>query len=272
MNLGITHLLEEPVNRQKWDLSTDIQHFFGKAMRRKPHSKIASSHRKMAAAIAMLTAMTAGAPCVVAQGLANSPNSALPDQDSLLPPEVVPLDPAAASNLSAVEAAKRQAQTSNGATTSTGASVPGLVNAPGAGGGPMMTAQQMRNAAFNSLYNQGQLQPQQMQPQFQSGFVNYNNNPMANNPALYAPYQSAMANTQPPQSQTLTGASPNNYPTQNITRGGFTNTASGIAALGTAGLLSSFLIRPSSVGSAAMGIGMFGLMMTGFGARNGFRL
>lgn len=238
-------------------------------MRSNLHSRNSNTHRVIAATVALLSAITAGAQSVAAQGLANgnyASQSGLPDQDSLLPPEVVPLDPNAASNLSAAETAKRQAQAMG--TTPGAGSVPGLVNTPSYPTAPM-TAQQMRSAAYGSMYNQGQMP---MQSQWQSGSVNYNNNPAMNYPALNAPYDAAMANNQPAQSQTLTGGSPNHYPTQNITRGGATNTVSGLAALGTAGLLSNFLIRPSSAGSALMGVGMFGLMMTGFGARNGFRL
>ena len=244
-------------------------------MKVRRHSK-QQKNRASAAIVAVLACATCSMQGVLAQGLANGSYASQPsaDQDSLLPPEVVPLDPTAASNLSAVEAAKRQAQAMNGSGTPgtnggapTQAFVPGLVAPQAPGSGPMMSAQQMRSAAYNSLYNQNNVPPQWQQ---QNGSVSFNNQPPIN-PALTAPYPAAMANTQPPQSQTLSGGAPT-YPTQNITRGGLTNTVSGVAGLATAGLMANYLIRPSSAGSAMMGLGMFGLMMTGFGARNGFRL
>ena len=65
------------------------------------------------------------------------------EEDSLLPPEVVPLDPGAASSMQQAEAQARAAQ----------------MGMPATGNG-MQTAQQARQAAFDSLMNQGEMPPQ----------------------------------------------------------------------------------------------------------------
>jgi hypothetical protein len=180
-----------------------------------------------------------------------------PDQDSLLPPEVVPVDPSSASAMSANQyrpASMPEMQPSN---------VPGLAQNP----------QDMRNQALNQLYggqtqmpaNAGQQiwragqqaqQPQGVQmPAGMAGMGNQQagapNFQMANN----HPEQGFIA-----QSQTLTGGSNNQPQTQNTRRGGFTNRLNFGSALGM-GLMSGAFTR-----NPMMGVGMLGTAMTGLGS------
>lgn len=82
------------------------------------------------------------------------------DQDSLLPPEVVPLDPNAASRMSQSQAQYRAANMTPSAPSSS-QSIPGLGSQSLSQGAPVQSAQEFRNQAFNSLYNQGTLAPPQ---------------------------------------------------------------------------------------------------------------
>lgn len=77
-----------------------------------------------------------------------------PDQESLLPPEVVPLDPQVGSKMSQSQAATRAASMGNNIESQ---SVPGLSSgsgsAPGIAAGGQ-SAQDFRQAAFNSMMGQ----------------------------------------------------------------------------------------------------------------------
>lgn len=205
--------------------------------------------------------------------------SAFGDQDSLLPPEVVPLDPSTANSMAAQQAQKR-AQVGTPDVGQQG-QVPGLVGNGGPGG--MMSAQDYRKAAFDSLYGQGQL-PQNSAPQWQTGVAQYQPVPMnqqqQNNPQnpqgpgqnmsmspSYAPYQSA-GNPLPSQSQTLSGGSKNQPKIRDIRRAGISNTVSALAGFAGGALTAGSLMNPQS---PMVGAGIFGLTMTGFGTRNGFR-
>lgn len=201
-----------------------------------------------------------------------------PDQDSLLPPEVVPLDPSAASALSASQAQSRQAGAAGQAN------VPGLVQAQEAN--PM----DLRKQAFDQLYggqstlppnavNQiwraGQQAQQAMQPmqpimgqpdlpglaptssntpQPQLGAPNYQ---MANNQQMHQGYIA--------QSQTLTGQAQNQPQPVNTRRGGFSNMLNYAAAAGM-GVTSGLMMN-----NPWLGAGIFATTMTGFGVRNNSR-
>ena len=226
------------------------------------NSKASANRKAVAALVLAISAASVGqfafAQDATSTGSTASQTSTLgAEPDSLLPPEVVPLDPAAAS-AAAVQAAKSQSQ------ALPAGSVPGLVDSQNNNTG-MISAREFRKDAMNSLYNQGQL-PQQQQ---QQGGVSLMNNPNSPYSSPYA--DTTMANNQPPQSQTLTGGSRNTPKSQDIRRGGLTNTASGLAGLGMAGFMGYSLYRPNAT-SLLMGVGMWSLMTTGFGTRNGFRL
>jgi hypothetical protein len=206
------------------------------------------ANRLTVAALSLL--MTAMSPAAFAQEYTST------DVDSLLPPEVVPLDPSAASSLSAQQAQKRQLQSAEG-------NVPGLVTSESTG----LTAQEYRKAAFDSLYGQGQVQQQQQPQPWRAGQMPVGQNPMAN--PTYAPYQQQQqaTNTSSAQSQMLCGGTKNKPKIYDTRRGGFSNGLSAAAAFGAGALCAGAMIRPNP----AMGLGMMGLTMTGFGVRNAFR-
>jgi hypothetical protein len=193
-----------------------------------------------------------------------------PDQDSLLPPEVVPLDPSTANSMATQQAEKR-VQTGFGSGAE--GQVPGLVNS---GTNGMMTAQDYRKAAFNSLYGQGQLPQNQSQMQWQASGVSQNQvvgqNPdfglgqNSMNSPTYAPYQPS--SSMPASSQTLTGGTKSQPKIRDTRRGGFTNTVSSLASLGAGAFAAGALLHPQS---PMVGAGIFGMTMTGFGNRNSFR-
>ncbi len=233
-------------------------------------------NRQTVVSLTLLLSFSGAGQLAVAQDAGSmgsySPSSTIgPDQDSLLPPEVVPLDPSAANSLVSSQAESRQAQL----TDSVSDNVPGLVNAGPSG---MQTAQDFRKAAFNSLCGQGQL-PQQPLNQWRAGQVNQDmgsnswqtgQNQMGANSFGNQPYpqgQNMMA-AQPAQSQTLTGGVKNKPKVHDIRRGGFSNALSAVAGFGAGALTAGALIRPYS---PLVGMGMFGMTMTGFGVRNAFR-
>lgn len=191
-----------------------------------------------------------------------------PEMDSLLPPEVVPLDPAAAGQLSAGQAANRQATTHYSGTD---VPAPGMVSAPG-------YHQDMRRQAFEQLYAQGAAMPQQ-------GMINGGAQwrqgapaepAMMQQPALMypmaqmhqgAPYQPALQGG-PAQTQTLSGGVKNTPVAQDTRRRGFSNVLSAATTFGAGALTSAVLMRPSN---PWLGAGFFGMTMTGLGNRNSFR-
>jgi hypothetical protein len=234
------------------------------------HSTKNKAHRKAAAALAVFVATVSAGQSAFAQGANTagnySPNGTLgADQESLLPPEVVPLDPSAANSMSSAQATNRQTQVTDAN------SIPGLV--PTAQGKGTISAKDFRQSAFDNLYSQGQApgqNPSQMpQGWQQAGEVNYNQGQQNSLQNMYSPQAQQMANNQAPQAQTLTGP-PKTKPKRHDTRrGGFTNTMNGLATFGAGALSATYMMnRP---GNALMGLGMWGLTTTGFGTRNGFR-
>ncbi len=233
---------------------------------------------------------------VLAQGMeagymqTMSPSSSIgPEQDSLLPPEVVPLDPSTASSLSA-----SQAQTREASMASSQQSVPGMVDADTAApiqAAPFQAAppQDLRKQAFDQLYGgQNTLPPDAMQKIWRAGQqpaqaampmqAQDQANSMASMAPQFAPqsqmggpnYQMA-ANQQMQQgyiaqSQTLTGPSQNQPQQVNTKRGGLSNILNYASAFGAGALTSGFWSN-----NPWMGAGMYGMTMTGFGVRNNSR-
>src|SRR5271169_3486725 len=120
----------------------------------KRNSTPSLNNQKQTAAVLALSLLLLNGSAVLAQGMeagqmgAYSPSSALgPDQESMLPPEVVPLDASVAQKLSASQAEARAMQ----AQISTPGNVPGLVNGMPSG---YQTAQDARQNLFKSLLNQ----------------------------------------------------------------------------------------------------------------------
>ena len=215
---------------------------------------------------------------VLAQGFeAQSPSldqsmGANYSQDSFLPPEVVPQADAGAGMMMSATPGQLTEMTPDA----------GHMNLNPASG--VMSAKDMRRAAFDSLLGNTQLsnqtpqygqqamgapgqftpfnQPNQMpgaqgqyaigQPDWLNpGFASNNNAPQYGNSS---------------QTQTLTGGSKTPIVRRDTRRGGFANNVAGTAGLG-AGLLATQLRRPGSL----FGLVFTGLTMTGFGMRNGFR-
>lgn len=206
----------------------------------------------------------------------------------LLPPEVVPLDPQAASQLSATQAESREVSAGQEA------SAPGLV----AGGGNttgMQSAQDFRKAAFESLYNQ-QAPAAGGQQMWRAGQVSYGNSmpsmPSAMPGAMpqmpgaqpqfgfappgspqYSQYPQTPGMTSGPlysahQTQTLSGAPKSQPILKDRRKGGFSHALSALAGFGAGAITHGALMNPQS---AMMGLGMFGATMTGFGVRNASR-
>ena len=200
-----------------------------------------------------------------------------PDFDSLLPPEVVPLDPSTASNMSANQAQYRQ-------TNQQGA-IPGMEQG-GAPGMVQSSAQDMRRQAFESLYGQTQAQQPQMMPQqdmnggqWRAAQPNFDpammmQQPPYGAPAMQGQYPMAMGGNapqnapMPTQSQTLSGGVKSQPVKRDIRRAGFSNVLSAATTFGAGALTSAVLMRPNN---PWLGAGFYGLTMTGLGNRNSFR-
>lgn len=224
------------------------------------------------------------------------------DQESLLPPEVVPVDPNSAYSSSSMAGA---------GGFQSGGNVPGLVTNPqetvnslaaetqsaqdfrkslmdslaGKGNYPQFNNQnpyaspsvnQPVNQSANQVPNQGApVQPEQpVQPQVQPNDPS-NGQPFANNAIAPTLGQSdwmnpnqdnSMANAQPPQSQVMSGPVRNN---QAPSRGG-TGFAHGLG-IGTS--LGSTVLTGAMMGGpmGAYSLGLSGLTLLNFGLRNGFR-
>lgn len=230
-------------------------------------SKISKATNASVVALTLLLAATVSCQVAMAQdsssaGSYSSSSSLGPDQDSLLPPEVVPLDPATANSLSAAQAEKRQTS-SYGSGATEGSVVPGLVSNGVPNG--MQTAKDARNAAFNSLYGQGQIPQQPQSVGINQSYI-LGQNPM--NGSGSAPYGSSAQPVMPAQSQMLSGGSKIKPKIHDIKRAGFSNVISGLAGFGAGAMTAGALMRPTN---SMAGLGIFGLTMTGFGVRNAFR-
>jgi len=184
------------------------------------------------------------------------------DQESLLPPEVVPLDPQAAQKLS-----QTQAQNMSGFDMQ-----------------PAVNARSNRQDAFNALMgredmnqqmNQAQFQPMngaQMdqyapgqllpQAQNQAGFSQPQNMGVS---AWQNPGQNA-GNSFPAQQQTLAGKV-KRAPVKGIGRTGLSHTLTGLAAFGAGAYTMSLMRSPAMFHSA----GIMGLGLGNYALRSGFR-
>ncbi|MBX9666576.1 MAG: hypothetical protein K2X93_03110 [Candidatus Obscuribacterales bacterium] len=202
------------------------------------------------------------------------PQGMIPNQDSFLPPDVVP-------------------QPDNGAPGMPGqmmmSATPGQLSAkppdahmnlnPANG---VQTAQGMRKALFDSLMGNTQLSNQMPQLDPAMGGVGgnfgqqatpYNTPSMPGQYAIGQPDWLSQVNNSnstqygnSSQTQTLTGGSRVPIVRRDMRKGGFANNLSGGSALG-AGLLTGLVRRPNSL----FGLGFTGLTLTGLGMRNGFR-
>lgn len=221
-------------------------------------------------------------PCFAQPQYLAPPPGVSSDQGSTVPPEVVPLvAPPAPAGLSATEG-------------QLGANAPGLTTPELAGAGPstalggIQTAQQGRQAALNGLMGNQPWTPQlnedlQAQARAQSASTGAPTSP--NSSPLLAANGTSSGGTQPGQpgqnmnqaqnmndysdSQTLTGGVKYQQYYQNTQRSGFTNAASGEAAL------MAPYAQPGRISTvwatSGLGLPFFLLGATGLGIRNGFR-
>jgi hypothetical protein len=188
--------------------------------------------------------------------------------DSYLPPEVVPMDPQAASALAQQQAKYREMNPVNrGLNVSADP-----MNDPNAAA---MSSRGMRQDMMQSL----------MSPNTNGAqFANNNMGAAPQAAAQGAPATTGTSDWIMPeqkggqagvatnfgnveQTQTLTGQTQQQAVRHSTMRGGGSNAVSALAGFGTGAILGSVLRRPNSL----MGLGMTGLMLGGFGSRNAFR-
>ena len=244
----------------------------------------AKLHRQVLVALTVL--LTASGVGQIAQaqgqdlsaGSFSSAGTLGPDQDSLLPPEVVPLDPAAASAMCAAQASSRQqadyAATSTGsadnvpglannvpglannAPTANANNVPGLVN-DSQGGQEYQSVKDFKKAAFEYAASQQHAAANNPSNMWASG-VAFNQAPPSQ------PQSQTMQPKVPHQSQTMSGAPTKRSPNFGIRRGGITSIISAAAGFGAGALTASYMFNPSN---AWLGAGMYGMGLS----RNAFR-
>ncbi|MBI4533778.1 MAG: hypothetical protein HY711_07500 [Candidatus Melainabacteria bacterium] len=199
-------------------------------------------------------------------------------EDTLLPPEVVPLEPLAASRMSQAQAQSR-------------ASGYGEAVAQGnlASGDPLsalQSAQDFRKAALNSLMGQGQLPGQMATANQGQTTMPYNTSQLGSSPLITSntnsdvqlgqsswmqpgqnPSAAQSSQVSHGQMQTLSGGVKQKQVHRDIRRSGLSNALSALGGFGSGVMVGSMVRNPNT----AFGLGMFGLGLTGFGVRNAFR-
>ncbi|HEY9784539.1 MAG TPA: hypothetical protein V6D17_03985 [Candidatus Obscuribacterales bacterium] len=210
------------------------------------------------------------------------------DQESLLPPEVVPLDPQAAAKLAETQSTARQM------SPPFDQPAPGLSGSESQSGGQMQSVREFRQQAFNNLMGKEELWKQansnQQVPglaplQPMSGATMGTITPQSGAPGLgqpapmqgqqpqlgLSPWQTpqslASANSLPAQTQTLSGGVKKS-PVKGIARTGFSHAVSGLVGFG-AGAYSAFALRSRPM--ALYSLGIMGVGMGNYALRNGFR-
>jgi hypothetical protein len=206
--------------------------------------------------------------CLFGQSLPAMAQYALEaEQDSLLPPEVVPLDPAVAQKMAQDQAQARQNFGSN--TNGQNAAMAG--NPAGNNG--------MSNGMNSNMGNMGDMSNGNMQNQNNMAQGQFDN---SNQGQGVAPGSTGTSDWIMPgqdssspmtaygnvsQTQTLSAPPSNPIVRRSTRRGGMGTAVSALAGFGAGALVGTMIRRPNSM----YGLGMTGLMMTGFGTRNAFR-
>lgn len=203
-------------------------------------------------------------------GLLDQSRGLSPEKDTLLPPPVVPVDPGAATKHVNATTKELNLETSKSLAAPNSNSSGHMNMHPVTSG--YMSAQDKRQAAFQSLMQPGNLSPSTSQNNYQiynQGFTGGQSAQAGNaqaqlaQPDWLAPQaQQVRAYHNVGQVQTLTATSRTPIVRRDTRRGGLANNLSGALNLGT-GLFTGGLKRPNSL----MGLGVTGLMMTGFGRR-----
>jgi hypothetical protein len=223
------------------------------------------SARKAVAHALLLTALVGQAAFCMPQAFAQGIS---PDQDSLLPPEVVPLDAAGNNNFAAAPTQMTPAGTSSMPSSS----------APAFNPGEMQTAQQWRKAAFDSMTNNPNVTPaftnnnpalmsQQGQMGQMPGQMGQNGAPgIGQSPWMNAQGQPM---TGAAQTQTLSGAvaqQPNQNPNgkKGSKLNGVSHTLSMMTMFGGGMLMGSLMsgrmaINPMSTGLMGVGLSNYAL-------------
>lgn len=238
-------------------------------------SKIENSKNKLARAALSVVLIASGLVQFVGAPAMAQQFSGQVQEDTILPPEVVPFDPQVARQMSEAQAKARAEASAQASQMSSGGSYgqnsamagdPSMMN--GMSSGMQNTSsQQARQDMMNNLMSQGN----------GGGQFNQSMNSPSNVPGTpgtsdwIMPGQNQNAPTTAfgsvSQTQTLTAPSPTPTVRRSISRGGLGMAASAIATFGAGALVGSMIRRPGSM----YGMGMTGLMMTGFGTRNAFR-
>jgi len=194
------------------------------------------------------------------------------EQDLLLPPDVVPLDPAVGQRMSQAQAAARQNNNNNSFNNgqqSAMAGDPSMAN--GMSNGMSNGNDQGMQNNFNNQ-SQGQFNNNGMQQ------ANNMNQPNGNVPGTTGTSDWIMPGGQDQnapmtaygnvsQTQTLTAPPSNPIVRRTTRRGGMGTAVSALAGFGAGAMVGTMIRRPNSL----FGLGATGLFMTGFGTRNGFR-
>ncbi len=236
-------------------------------MRREaPTNRIA----KLALAVALVS-------CLFGQTLpAMAQYSLQAEQDAMLPPDVVPLDPAVGQRMSQAQAAARQNNANNSYNNgqqSAMAGDPSMANGMSNGMSNGMPNNMSNDQGMqNNFNNQSQGQFNNMQQANNMGQPN-GNAPgstgtsdwiMPNGQDQNAP-MTAYGNVS--QTQTLTAPPSNPIVRRSTRRGGMGTAVSALAGFGAGAMVGTMIRRPNTL----FGLGATGLFMTGFGTRNGFR-
>jgi len=221
----------------------------------------ASNNRiaKMALAVALVS-------CLFGQTLpAMAQYSLQAEQDSLLPPDVVPLDPAVGQKMSQAQAAARQNNSMNNGSY-------GQQSAMAGDPSGMNSGMPSGNDGGMQNYSQGNMQPN-MQAMGQPGMQGQPNVPGTTGtsdwimPGGQSQNSPTTAYGNVSQTQTLTAPPSNPIVRRTTRRGGMGTAVSALAGFGAGALVGTMIRRPNSL----FGLGTTGLMMTGFGTRGGYR-
>lgn len=202
------------------------------------------------------------------QGLLEQSQGLNPDQETLLPPPVVPVDLKATSKHADASTKELDLEVNKSFSAQNSQPKANMNMHPATSG--VTTARDRRSAIMNSLMQPGTISPVTSQNDFQI----LSNGSQSANPALssqlplrqpdwLAPQsQSVRANGYVSQTQTLTASARSPIVRRDIRKGGVANNVAGAMTIGT-GLFTGTLNRPNSL----MGLGITGLLMTGFGRR-----
>ncbi len=206
--------------------------------------KSQSNKAKLAMSFVIASLLTAQVSPVFAQYAMSAAD------DSMLPPEVVPLDPNVAQKL-----AQTQAQARDMAD----------LNVSGTPQNNQSMSSQTRQNMMDSLMNQGSFQNDFGSPSQNDapGMVSQGNAGTSDwiMPGQQGGASSMTAYGNVQQTQTLSAPSPNPPVRRDVGRAGLSTAISALAGFGAGAVLGSTLRRPNTM----MGVGMTSLMMTGIG-------